>query len=97
MIGDEMRRRTPPRKWKRPGAPRHSRSSPNASTAAAMAPEPDEPGLGDFRGQRKSRSSLIQTPNRAQAQRRLRRQRLEIDRHHGLGDDLDRRLAGEAV
>jgi hypothetical protein len=70
----------------------------------------NRPGLGDFRGQRKSRSPLIQNPDRAQAQRRLRRQRLveqvhrfgarvifelldEIDRHHGLGDDLDRRLA----
>ena len=63
----------------------------------------------DFRGQRESRSSLKHNALRAQAQQRLRRQRLtervhrlgarvmfelvdEIARHHGLGDDLDRRL-----
>jgi hypothetical protein len=69
----------------------------------------ERPGLDDLRVAAESEASLFQNALRAQATRRLRRQRLverihalgaravfelvdELDRHHALGDDLDRRL-----
>jgi predicted DNA-binding transcriptional regulator AlpA len=96
--------------------PRRTYTAPAAAAEIAM-PEnstpgrrgPDRAGLDDFRGRRQSEASLDQNTLRAQALRRMRRQRLvervcalghravfelvdELDRHLGLGDDLDRRL-----
>lgn len=85
-----------------------------------MSPETARPaagasraGLDDFRVAAESRFSLHPIALRAQAQRRLRRQRQvewicrtprlvaelidEIARHHGIEDDITRRLAAYAA